>query len=148
MTDQTTYESQADLARDIADPRYAESPRYRDEVAAKLRQSVDAGTISAPAQFTSYGDTIHTRTAYHEPEAMYGSANPMPGADPLMAEAAKIGSGFFEGPEAIANAMAAPHFDLDVGYQRAVADKIGRSIREGFITPDLKPVDPSKRFSR
>ena len=38
MTDTATFENQAELAQAIADPRYATSPRYRDEVAAKLQR--------------------------------------------------------------------------------------------------------------
>jgi hypothetical protein len=79
---------------------------------------------------------------------MYGPANPMPGANPLMAEAAKVRSGCFAGPEAIANAMAAPQYDLDPTYREAVRAKIDRSIREKWITPGLQALDPSQRFTR
>ena len=94
------------------------------------------------------GETTYTRYAFREPEGTYGSHNPIPGADPTWAEAGKIGSGFFDGPEAIAAAMAAPVFAIDPGYQQAVREKIDRSIREKWLAPDLTALDPSLRFTR
>ena len=149
MTDQpTTYESQAELAADIGDPRYSQSARYREGVAAKLQASIDAGTIARPAQFTDYDSTIYSKTIRHEPEAMYGSANPLPKPHPLFEEAQKVGSGFFDGPAAIAAATGAPQWYLDPSYQQAVKEKIDRSIREKWISPGLEALDPSQRFTR
>jgi hypothetical protein len=121
-------------------------------VAAKLARSIAAGTVTPMGHFTGHGEghSIHTRIASHDtiPEALYSSENPMPKADPLWAEAAKVGSGFFASPEEIAAAMGAPQYDRDRTYRDAVSAKIARSIRERFIDTDLQPLDPAMRFSR
>jgi hypothetical protein len=150
MTDETTtYEDRGEYLKAVADPAYAESARYRDGVAAKLQRSLDAGTVTPMGQRVApYSDRRDSRVATFEAEGVYGELNPMPKADPVWAEAIKVGSGFFDGPESIALAMAAPQFDLDAGYREAVHAKITRSINERWITADFTPVDPSRRFTR
>ncbi len=152
MTDQPIYEDRADYLKAVAAPEYAQSARYRDEVATKLQASMAAGTVTPMGQFVGqHRDAINGRMMTPQrPEALYSpGTNPMPTADPIWAEAGKVGSvAFFENPEQIANAMAAPHFEIDAGYREAVREKIERSIRESYITPDFQPIDPSKRFSR
>jgi hypothetical protein len=145
-----TYESRADLIAAQQDPRYAQSPRYREEVAAKLERSMTAGTITQMAQHIRHEDMIGTRHVRleAEPEGIYGGAVKLPGADPIWAEAGKVGGGFFDGPEAIARAKAAPHYEVDSGYQQAVQEKIARSIREKFIDTNLQALDPAGRFTR
>lgn len=151
MTDEPiSYEDRGEYLRAVADPQYAQSARYRDQVAAKLQASMTSGTITPMGRRADYGSTIHTRNVFHEPQAIYGSHNPLPGADPLMAEAAKVGiaGSLFEGPEQIAAAMGAPQFDLDPTYQEAVHAKIGRSIRAGSIDTNFNALDPSKGSAR
>jgi hypothetical protein len=162
MNDTATYTDRGQLLADQQSPEYGTSPRFRQEVADRLARTHAAGGFSRaqPAgEVTSTvsrvehgeGKTIHTSTVAREntPNALYSPGhNAMPGANPLYAEAAKVGSGFFDGPEAIARAMAAPHFETDAGYRQAVSDKIGRSQREGFIDAGLNALDPAKRFAR
>jgi len=135
-----------------AAPEYKTSGRYREEFAAKFARSQAAGRIGSLGQRHAHGEgsTFHTRTAQmaDEPQ-MYGSGNPMPGANPRWAEAANVNKqAFFDGPEAIARAMAAPQFDLDPSYRDAVREKIDRSIRERWIGDDFQARPVTDRFSR
>ena len=41
--------------------------------------------------------------------------------------------------------FSAPAFAIDPTYQQAVREKIERSIREGYLTADLKAADPAQR---
>ncbi|HEX3888496.1 MAG TPA: hypothetical protein VHW05_13445 [Phenylobacterium sp.] len=158
MTETTTtttdadlvYEDRGEYLKAVAAPDYAASGRYRAQVAEKLQRSMEAGTIQSMGQYTAHADTIWQRNVVHEqtPEALYGTHNPMPSADPVWAEAAKVGTGFFADPEAIARAMAAPHYSRDPSYQQAVRAKIERSINERWITTDLAARDPKDRFTR
>jgi hypothetical protein len=98
--------------------------------------------LSATAERIAYDDTIHTYSKPYEPEGMYNpTSNPMPKSDQKWVQAAKIGSGVFSGPGEIAAARAAPHYDLDAGYRRALEEKIARSIRGGHINADHSAVD-------
>lgn len=142
----STYHDRQEYLRAVADPQYSIDARYREEVGARLARSLAAGTVTPLGQFSPHGESqsFHTRIATDNraPEAIYGSHNPMPGADPLWAEAAKVGSGTFDGPEAIARAMGAPAFETDPSYREAVSAKIGRSILAGTITSDLAAIEP------
>jgi hypothetical protein len=162
MSEHDTYEDQGQLLADQRSPEYATSSRYRQGVQEKLQRTHAAGGFSRSQPLgelgssVSYfqhgeGSTIHTgrfgRT--NEPEGVYGGAVKLPGADPIFAEAAKVNTEhFFDGPEAIARAMAAPHYEVDAGYQQAVQEKIARSIREKFIDTNLQALDPAGRFTR
>jgi hypothetical protein len=139
------YFDRSEFLKAASAPEYATSERYRQDVAAKLQRSLDAGTVTPMGQRIAHEDTSVTWTAYSAPEQMYGSHNPLPGAHPVWAEAQKVATGFFRGPEEIAAAMGAPHFDRDPTYREAVREKIGRSIREGHINTDFAAADPAKR---
>jgi hypothetical protein len=146
-----TYENDAELAAARADPRYQESQRYRDEVAAKMAASRAAGTVKTEGSYVGHGNgsSFHTMVARQTaPETLYGMGQDMPGADPVWAEAAKVATGYFDGPEAIARAMAAPQYEIDPSYRQAVLEKIGRSQRENWIDANLQALPVAKRFTR
>lgn len=147
----TFYDRSEFLAATQA-PEYATSARYRQEVQDKLARSYEAGTMTLMGERRTHNG-LTTRTVYSnaETQAVYGNGMGRSlGADPVMAEAAAVATpgSFFNGPEEIARAMGAPQYEADPSYQDAVRNKIARSIREGFIGTDLRPLDPSKRFSR
>ena len=146
---QDVYFARADYLEAARAPDYQTSARYRQEVADKLARSLAAGSVTPLGEFHQHGNDprSYERVAVDSraPEGLYGSHNPMPGADPLWAEAARIDTGHFDGPEAVARAMAAPQFDADPSYRRAVQAKVERSIGAGFINSDLTARDPSSR---
>lgn len=137
MTDDTTtYFDRAEFIQAAADPQYRDSARYRAEVEAKLQRSLSAGTVTPMGEFVDYAQTIETRTAAHTDEgATYGGAVPMPGASAAWVAASyeKISNGTFGGLEELAWAMAAPAFEVDPTYQRAVQEKVARSRRAGTL---------------
>jgi hypothetical protein len=130
------------------DPRYRTSGRFRDEVAAKLHRSHQAGTVASQA---SYHDGSK-RTLGKDRDYSYGNpkANSggfiQPPADPILAEAGRVAApgSFFTETETLAAAMGAPQFDLDPSYREALREKIARSIREGYLTRDLHPTGKGK----
>ncbi|WP_374469934.1 hypothetical protein [Phenylobacterium sp.] len=137
------FYDRAEFLKAASSPEYAASARYRDDVAAKLQRSMEAGTISPMGEFINPADRTHTRNAYYADDNANGYI--VQGADPTWAEAGKVGRGFFKSPEEIAAAFSAPAYEIDPTYQNAVREKIGRSIREGFLTPDLQAADPAER---
>jgi hypothetical protein len=147
--DTSTYYDRSEFLAAAKAPEYATSARYREEVSGKLARSTAAGTITSMGQSISRDDTVHTRTVHNQPEgqALFGNGvGHALGAEPSWAEASKVSQGCFDSPEAIARAMAAPQFDIDPSYKQAVRNKIDRSIREGYLTADLKAADPAQRY--
>lgn len=150
--DTSTFYDRTEMLAAMQDPQYATSARYRDQIAAKVARSRDAGTISAQGEARTHNG-LSERFSHNPAEtaAVYGNGHStMPGANPAWDEARKVSmpGTFFEGPEAIAAAMGAPQFQVDEGYRQAVKNKIDRSIREGFIGTDFQPLDPSQRYAR
>lgn len=135
MTDDLYYD-RSEFLEAAAQPEYRSSARYRDDVAAKLRRSLEAGTISTMGEQISQEQRVHTRTAFNTDEGTYGGAVEMPGADPTFAEAAKIGMGTFADMEAVAMAMSAPAYEADPTYRTAVYEKVQRSFRAGTLDAD------------
>lgn len=148
-----THDPNADLYYDrdeylkaAASPEYKVSPRFRDEVAGKLQRSMQAGRFTSMAEEITHAQRVHTRTAYRPGSNENGYI--VPGADPAWAAAGKVASDhYFKSPAEIADAFSAPAFEADRTYQDAVRAKIARSVREGFLTPDLKAADPAQRGS-
>lgn len=125
-------------------PRSTErAPRYREEVAAKLQRSLDAGKITPMGEQISHDQRSQVRTAYHVNEGASGYT--VAAVDPAWAEAGKVNAGCFKSPEEIADAFNAPAFEIDPTYQSAVREKIARSIREGYLNADLTAADPIQR---
>jgi hypothetical protein len=145
-----TFYDMSEVREAMGDPRYRTSARYRDEVAAKLHRSQQAGTVVSQ---TSYHGS-QKRTLGRDRDYDFGHPNAnanangfiQPGADQAWAEAAKVGQAgsIFKSPEEIMWAMSAPHFEADAAYQQAVREKIDRSIREGWITRDFQTAKPSQ----
>jgi len=131
----------SELMEAMASPEYQTSARFREEVSEKLERSMAAGRISPMGEAISHGQRSQTVNAYIADENANGLI--VPGADPAWAAAVNVGTGsFFKSPEEIADAFSAPAFQHDPTYQRAVQEKIARSIREGHITADLKAATP------
>lgn len=139
------YWDRSEFQKAASAPEYRDSARFRDEVAAKLQRSIAAGRITPMGEQITHEQRTHTRNASSTNEGLYGEVVAMPGPHPHWAEAGKIGTGFFKGPDEIANAFSAPAFAIDPTYQQAVREKIERSIREGYLTADLKAADPAQR---
>lgn len=141
MTDAIFYDRGEFLAAAAA-PEYATSARYRDEVAAKLQRSLEAGTVTPMGQEVTH--EVRTdpyrieRTMPLAEQGLYGAGVPATGALPQWAEAAKVGNGsFFKSVEEVALAMAAPAYEADPTYRDAVYEKMQRSFREGTLDPAL-----------
>lgn len=135
-----TFYDMAELREAMNDPRYRTSARYRDEVAAKMHRSQQAGTVERQSSYHSRVNVrAPTRTATNEGD-IQGLGKPA-GSEPFYAEALRVSQpgSFFTTGEDIASAMGAPQFDIDPTYREALREKIARSIREGYITPDLHP---------
>jgi hypothetical protein len=137
------YWDRAEYLKAVAAPEYRESPRYRAEVAERLQRSMAAGRITSMGEHIRPGQRGHERTAYSEGDGQTGYT--VPAADPTWAEAIKVGQGYFKNEVEIANAMAAPAFEIDQTYQRALREKVQRSIREGLIGTDFRAIDPAQR---
>jgi hypothetical protein len=107
-----TFYDMSEVREAMGDPRYRTSARYRDEVAAKLHRSQQAGTVVSQ---TSYHGS-QKRTLGRDRDYDFGHPNAnanangfiQPGADQAWAEAAKVGQAgsIFKSPEEIMWAMA------------------------------------------
>lgn len=136
------YFDRSEFLAATASPEYRTSARHREEVAGKLQRSIASGRITPMGEQISHSDRTHTRTAFNEMDLANGFT--MSGAEPTWAEAGRVGSGFFKDPEEIANAFAAPAFEIDPTYQQALREKIARSVREGWLTADLRAAVPAR----
>jgi hypothetical protein len=137
-----TFYDHSEVREAMNDPRYRTSARYRDELAAKLHRSQQAGTVARQSQYYDHRQRVRGRErnpAWGNPDANSNGFT-QPDAVPEWAEAAKVGQAgsFFKTPEEIMQAMSAPHFDTDTSYRLALKDKIDRSIREGYVTSDFQ----------
>jgi hypothetical protein len=142
--DTTLFFDRSELLEAQQSPEYGTSARYRADVAAKLERSLTAGTITplGHRHTPNEASTLVTRNGRIEEGVVYGGVQPLPGPSPLYKAALEVGrpGSFFDGPEDIAMAMAAPHFDIDESYRNAVREKIGRSIREGRIDTNFQTI--------
>lgn len=133
-----------EMLKAMSAPDYAISPRYRENVAAKLQRSMEAGRISQMGEEIVRPQVRQERIVSRPEDGQNGFT--VAGAHPAWAEASKANDGsFFKSQEEIANAFSAPAFEIDRSYQEAVREKIARSIREGYLTSDLKPANPFQR---
>ena len=89
------YYDRAELIEAQAAPEYQTSPRYRDEVAAKLQRSMAAGTVTAMGEEITHRQRLEERIVSNTDEGLYGVGNPIEGAHPAWAEAAKVSVGTF-----------------------------------------------------
>ena len=143
-TTEDVFYDRDELLKAMASPEYAASSRYRDEIAAKLHRSSAAGTIAPMGEEITRQQRNHERIAVNTPEGMYGDAVPYPSADPHWVQAANVGVGCFKSPEEVAAAFSAPAFESDPTYQAAAREKVARSMREGWLTADLKSANPHR----
>jgi hypothetical protein len=134
-----TFYDMSEVRAAMNDPLYRTSARYRDEVAAKLHRSQQAGTVVSQSSYHSRTNSrTPTRTAINDGET--SGLGKTAASQPFWAEAGKVSQpgSFFKTTEEVAAAMGAPQFDVDRTYQEALRAKIERSIRAGYLTADLR----------
>lgn len=132
------YYDRAELLEAQSAPEYQSSPRYRDEVAAKLQRSMAAGTVSAMTEEFTHQERSRPVDYFFEEEGLYGVGVQMPGPPPYWAAAAQVNNGgTFSSLEEVALAMDAPVCEIDPTYRLALREKIDRSIRAGTLPADV-----------
>jgi hypothetical protein len=120
-----TFFDMTEVREAMASPLYRTSARYRDEIAAKLIRSQQAGTVGRIAEMITTDQRSHTIHASNTKEGIYGGAVPMPkSASPL-----GMYVGTFSSLDEIRAAMHAPSY-ADPTYRRALVERIERSARE------------------
>lgn len=120
-----TFYDMTEVHEAMANPLYRTSARYRDEVAAKLARSQQAGTVGRIAERITTDRRTYTVYASNTEEGLYGYAQPLP--KPPSPFGMDVGA--FKNLDEIAAAMSADSY-RDPSYRRAVLQRIQRSIRE------------------
>lgn len=121
-----TFYDMTEVHEAMANPLYRTSARYRDEVAAKLARSQQAGTVGRIAERITPERRSYTINVSNTDEGHYGHAQPLPNP-PASPFGMTVGT--FKNLDEITAAMNADSY-RDPSYRRAVLQRIQRSIRE------------------